>query len=160
MSVQKARDTKRIKVAEDGSIDFEQADADWERNSNQRQRRTPKACRPTSSPAPPVGLPPEPGDATEVNEGDFLEAQRQHEWEKVWKERQARKVRLGELIERQRVMNEVGGLIVASKTKLRSIGSKIGPALAMEVEPAVCQSLVDAEVDEALADLAKWNLEA
>jgi hypothetical protein len=51
-------------------------------------------------------------------------------------------------------------LVAAAKTRLRSIGNKIAPQIAIESDAASCQAMIDAEVDEALAELAQWEPQA
>lgn len=158
MAVQKARDTGRITVERDGRVDFEKSDAAWLRNTNTRQSRPPKNKARTRKKTPE-----KPADGSAQNpfeereDGSFLEAQRQREWERVKKERLDNREREGILLQRADVIEQVGSLIVAAKTALRGIGAKIAPYLAAETSAAQCQAMVDAEIDEALTAISKWK---
>lgn len=65
--------------------------------------------------------------------------------------------RRGELLPRDEVVEQFGALIIAAKNRLRALGNALGPAMAVETDPAACKSLIDAEVDEALNDLSNWT---
>lgn len=89
-AVWRAVHTKRIELV-DGLIDPEQADQDWERRTDHRQRRRAREnIRPDGASAEPK---------IEKSDGNFQEAQRQREWERVKRERLARRKEEGELIE-------------------------------------------------------------
>jgi hypothetical protein len=51
-------------------------------------------------------------------------------------------------------------LVASAKTRLRGIGNKIAPLVAIESDAAACQVMIDAEVDEALTELAQWEPQA
>lgn len=86
-AVQKALASGRIR-AKNGQIEPTQADRDWLSNSDQRRQRQ---RRPDNNA--------EPDEVTVPNDGSFQEAQRQREWERLRRERTARRVREGELVE-------------------------------------------------------------
>jgi hypothetical protein len=50
-----------------------------------------------------------------------------------------------------------GQMIVAAKSCLLGMGYKLAPAVAIESDPVTCQALINAEVHEALHELAKYN---
>lgn len=71
-------------------------------------------------------------------------------------EMEAAKMR-GDLVAVAEVQKAVYGMISNARNRLLGIGSKLGPALAMENDPLTCQSLVDEQIREALEELKQYR---
>lgn len=182
-AVQKAIKSGRIKTV-DGKIDPEQADKDWRANTNQafnpRENRPKRTIDPIVSalfsdpkperekeiaralaaqPYPPSNTAesfPYPASETGDADRDYWKNKANREYYAAQNERLKFERDRGSLIPRSEIVQGVGGLIAAAKTKLRAIGNKLGPLLAMETQAAVCEAMVDQAVDEALAEIAQW----
>lgn len=122
-AVWRAIHTKRIKLI-DGLIDPAQADQDWERNSNHRQQRgIHKIAGPVEANAEPQA---------EKTDGDFLEAQRQREWERVKRERLARRKQEGELIDRATVEADWTDIAIRLQNAVMGLPARIANRMSAE----------------------------
>jgi len=74
-------------------------------------------------------------------------------------EREERKA-TGELIEVAEVAQIIEELVTNAKTRLLSMGSRLGPRLAVEHDAAQCTALIDAAVREALEELVSFQVAA
>jgi phage terminase Nu1 subunit (DNA packaging protein) len=63
--------------------------------------------------------------------------------------------RAGELVEACDVQHEYADIAIAVKSRLRGIPSTLAPQIAAETQPAACQSLMLAAIDDALRELAR-----
>jgi hypothetical protein len=146
-AVSKAIKANRIFLV-DGKLDPDLANRDWEANSNHRQQRkakAPESIAPAAAGSLEVAGTPKLVGPPELDEGTFHDAQRQLEWEKVRKQRQARKLREGELVLAADVVKEWERHIDAVKNRLLLLESKV---------PAECRALVGREIRSALEELA------
>lgn len=160
MAVQKARDTGRISVDGDGRINFESADAAWLRNTNVRQSRPPQKTA-TKKRVSGTGRKDQSGNQAEDREdGSFLEAQRQREWERVKKEKLQRLTLEGKLLDTEKVREAVAGMIIDFRTKALVIGDELADKLAATADPIACRELVDSRIHQALESLAEYPANA
>jgi len=153
MAVSKAVKAGRISIR-DGQIDPAVADQEWARNTrvnpNEHQKKPEKpnlgAIRVDSEEqAPP---------------GSMAQAQLLHETAKARKAVLEAERMEGKYAELSQVKRAAGALVSAAKMRLRAIGNKLAPELAMDSNPAAIQAKVEAEIDEALAELARWEPDA
>jgi hypothetical protein len=143
--VQKAIKTGRIKTV-DGKIDFDQADRDWESNSDHRRQHRKKQKQ--SSPAH--------GSIEVMPAETFLEAQRKHEWLKVQKEELELRRRRGELAEVREIETAWGSIVLASHDRLLILPGKLAARLAAISDVHECQTLLEKEIREALTLLTEY----
>jgi hypothetical protein len=154
MAVSKAVKAGRIPLTE-GKIDPDLADAAWSRNTRanvSERQREPAQERDDRQTEARRGDGPTPGT--------MAHAQFVHETAKA-KKASLEALRLeGKYAELSAVKRMVGGLVAAAKMRLRAIGNRLAPELAIETNPAVIQSKVESEIDDALSELAHWEPEA
>ena len=151
-AVQKAIIAKRIAKLADGSIDFAASDMAWDRNSDRRKQ--PHVRRPAA--AAQAGAEP----LAETDDGDFGEAQRQREWERVKRERLARRKSEGELLEASEVEKTWGTILSRIKSTLLLLPDEVAVKVASISDVRVCRSTVDREVRDALALLSECEYDA
>jgi len=149
----------RIPRLPDGTFDLDQVKAAWVANADVDQRRrgvkhTAKAEKqPHRKPAAKVGdiIPVTPGDGT------LAGVQLQRDLIRVKKEQIELDEMEGKLIRVEDVREAWSKVISAAKTRLLAIGNKLGPHLAVEDRPAVCQQMVSDEINAALSELAQYR---
>ena len=145
-AVQKAIKSGRIRTV-DEKIDFDQADRDWESNSDHRLRR--KKKRVESSAAQPV-MDVAPGET-------FLEAQRRHEWLKVQKEEMELRRRRGELVERADTEQIWSSIVIGTQSRLLILPDKIAPKVLRAKDVYECRAIIEREIREALTSLSEFQ---
>jgi hypothetical protein len=161
MAVSKAVKAGRIALTDGKLLDSDLADAAWARNTranvNEHQKPSPKAKARAQEPeeyqpeSRPRGESPTPGT--------LAHAQLVHETAKA-KKASLEALRLeGKYAELAAVRRAVGSLVAAAKMRLRAIGNGLAPDLAVETNPAAIQAKIEAEIDEALSELARWEPE-
>jgi hypothetical protein len=155
-AVQKALASNRILKGSDGKIDFDRADHDWEQNLNRHKATTRRTKDVVTAGAPeessaPAGTP---------MDGNFLEAQRQHEWLKVQKEELALRERRGELLEKTEVEQEWGLLLTTFRNRLLLLPDKVAPRVCVMDDVLSCRVLLEREVREALSALSEYQPDA
>jgi hypothetical protein len=155
MAVSKAVKSGRISLS-DGKIDPDVADAAWSRNtrSNVNEHQRPKAAKSEDRGA--FQTETRDGRGEGPTPGTLAHAQLVHETAKA-KKASLEALRMeGKYAELAAVKRMVGGLVVAAKMRLRAIPNKLAPELAIETNPAAIQAKIEAEIDEALAELSQW----
>jgi hypothetical protein len=92
-----------------------------------------------------------------TTDGTYLAARTKHEIAKAEKAALEAGLLRGLLVRTEEVKAAYESMISAVRTRFLSIGHKLGPLLAIEIEPIVCQSLVDEAVHEALHEFTEWR---
>jgi hypothetical protein len=64
----------------------------------------------------------------------------------------------GRFVDRNAVQSAWGSLIINAKNKLLSMGNRLGPLVASETEPVACKSIIDADIEEMLRGLSRFEL--
>lgn len=91
---------------------------------------------------------------TEAKDGDFLEAQRQREWERVKRERLARLQSERELLLAVEVHHAWSAHIAAVKNSFLLLAPRLAQKLAAVDDVHQCAAVIDAEVRRVLSELA------
>lgn len=152
-AVQKAVKTRRIKLTQ-GKIDFEKADKDWNANSNHRQQRSRGvSTTPNEEIGSFEGMP-------ENFDGNFLEAQRRHEWLKVQKAELELEVRKGELLERSKMEEQWLRIASEIKSKLMIIPGALSGRLVSIADAQQIRQILESEIKESLSALSRTTLNA
>ncbi len=164
-AVRKAIQSGRIKVSANGQIEFEQADHDWEQNSDHRQQRHVRmpgqaTRRAKDKPAENTEISAAPGNQLPLpdeNSESFFEAQRRHEWLKVQKEELALKVRRGELIDVAEVEQKYGTAMKTFRNRMLLLPDILGPRVAVSSDPRECVDLISREIIQLLTSFQEYN---
>jgi hypothetical protein len=89
--------------------------------------------------------------------GSLAHAQLVHETAKARKAALEAQCMEGKFVELAAVKRAAGSLVSAAKMRLRAVGNKLAPELAIDTNPATIRAKIDAEIDEALAELTHWT---
>lgn len=149
-AVSKAIKAKRITLTQDGRIDPVAADAQWAANSRVRAGTG-------RSPAPSTRDPSEGADEGVEKPGsnDYWDARSRREMaEAETAEMELAKLK-GELIEVKAVENVWSKTCSAVREHLLQVRARLAPQLAAESDPFKVDQLLEAEHNQALAELAK-----
>jgi hypothetical protein len=179
VAVKKAAEAGRLgdaakKTANGWEIDPEKADALWAGNTHPGKGKPlggNTGGRPRTQPVkqPPPAAKSVTRERTareQIQEAESAEAQAvlaqyqkargQRENIRAAREALAYQAELGKFLPREEIKTAIAGLLTNAKNRLRAMGNKLAPEL--EYQDAItCQALVDAEVDEALLELSKWE---
>lgn len=144
----------KISRGEDGLIDLDQARKEWVENRDPHQSIRSKKPKEDSSSTGPKSF--EGGDLIdEAKRHENLAAAslRKESAQADLKELELRE-RTGELLPRTQVIEKLSNLVSSARTRILGMGSRLGPHVAIESDPAACKVLIDAEAFEALSELS------
>lgn len=163
-AVNKAVRRGRIQREADGTFDLAKVLATWVSNADQHQRSrglTVKASK-SKKPLPkrhdrrPEVLALEAGSMEAVDES-ISEAQRLEAWVKLKQRETDLLEREGKLLRSELVVSALSSMVATAKTRLRAVASHLAPQFSLGMREAECEALINAEIDEALLDLAAWQ---
>jgi hypothetical protein len=98
------------------------------------------------------GPPPE-----ETDSGSFLEAQRQHEWEKVRRQRLARLKDEGKVVDAEDAVAEWGRMISAVRAAILLVPDKVAPRVAPVADVRDCRAILVKECNALLTGLSEYR---
>lgn len=158
-AVQKAIASRRISPPKNGKLNFEKADREWAANTTPAHNSRTQRHRPNGSTEAPAAAAPaaSPGTQQSPQQGQFSQARALKEGFLAALTQLEFKRKSGELLPRADIINGVGKLITVAQTRLRGIGAKLAPDLAIETDEAKIQAAIDEEIDQALSELSRWS---
>lgn len=148
-AVQKAIASSRITKGSDGKIDFDRADREWEENLN-RHKLTSHDKQPGEAVVATSQL-------LGVPSGNFLEAQRQHEWLKAQKVDLELKVRRGEVLEKEELQETLGEILIGMRNKALAMPANLAQKLAIETDPITIEQILTTQMEDLLRELSEWK---
>jgi hypothetical protein len=136
-AVYKAAAKGLFALKKNGKVDSQEADAAWPVDQH----------RPVENHA-----------ATEATPAAaYIGARAEREHYAALRQKQGYLLETNQLIPIEVVVDSVGKLIVAAKTRVFAMGNKLAPTLAHESDPAIIQSEIEAEARRAFAELSQWQ---
>lgn len=164
-AVQKAIKSGRIKTLPDGKVDPELADSQWKLRTRASMQKRPLVSDASGGAAGKMRVDAaisasdsDDADAIpNVNDGDYYEAQKQHEWEKVRRARMVRRQREGELVEVSEIKVEWGRLIAACRSAALMMPDKIAKKVAVTSDTRECRAIISRAVNEFLSAMSEYK---
>ena len=160
-AIQKAITTERIKLNAEGKIDFDAADAEWERNTVRKFVRGPKLA------SAPVA--PQPATSAELPFSDLLDGERQPatlvevsaalKWEEFRKKQREREIEEGRWLNRDDVKRSLGAHIVFVRNRLRYLPGDVAAKLAAMQDEVQIYALLETRIDDILAELEGYQID-
>ncbi len=149
----KAARSGRVHKEKDGSFDWDRVQKEWTGNVDPLQQ-----ARGSKSRGPAKRQ--EQDDEPESNGRELpqlRDVQVRKEIIRTQKEKLLLDELKGKLVDVSDIARQWAELVIAAKTALVGLGSKLAPFVAIETEAPRCQQLIDAEVYEILNDLSQWT---
>ncbi len=94
-----------------------------------------------------------------TGERGFNEVRTEHEEVKLKLAKIELDLTEGRLVQSDRVMLTVGGMIIAAKTRLLAMGNDLADELATESDPVIIRSTLSDKHHDILSELSKWKLQ-
>jgi hypothetical protein len=156
-AVQKAIESGRIQTTEEGKIDVEQADADWEKNTAPRAGKTakfqkPPAGRKTSTAAAAASN--ARLDPASAGGLDYARARAVHENYRARLAKLDYEAKLGKLVSRDEVEIAAFNRFRTLRDGMLNIPDRLAAVLAAETDPIKVHELLTTEIRKALLDFS------
>lgn len=143
-----------------GGVDPAVADRVVAERIDARQQR-PKAAGPVGQPATDRAVETREPQPEAHATGDSLnDARLETERERARKFRLENDEAEGRMLDRTEVARTLTDLITPAVTKLRGLGARLGPFVAVENDAAVCQRIIDGAVFEAMTEISEYRPDA
>ena len=153
-AVQKAIQSGRIRTTQDGKIDTEQADADWERNTGPKARHTIAfPSPPPRAAAQPAPEPPRP-DLGAVGGLDYARARAVRENYLARLAKIEYEERLGKLVSRDEMQVAAFNRFRTFRDGMLNIPDRVAAVLAAENDPRKVHEVLTTEIRKALLEFA------
>lgn len=146
-AITKAAKGGRVVVLPDGKIDIEASDLLWDRRTDAAQ-----SARANAGKRREMALADNPPLASAIY--DFESARAKNETHKANISEMDERKRAGELCETAMVVKYLTDVAANFRTSLERISDKLADRLAAETDPHACHTLLTAEINQALAQLA------
>jgi hypothetical protein len=168
LHVSKARVSQMVAqgmpVTADGKIDVPAAlnwieqHIDQSHKDSVARRQSVPAAVPDAHPAPPPATPSQAGADRLPDPGRILlTAKAKRALVELRRAERMERKETGELVETVEVQRAIENMIANAKSKLLSLGHRLGPRVAIETDAAKCKDLIDGGVRDALADLVGYQ---
>lgn len=157
--------TGKVRRLPDGTIDPEQAAADWAKNKDAvralqaGRHRVPKVDPEPTSPPPPVAMPvPAPVTPSKTAEGQvgtsFSDLQRAEKALKIKRDQLKFRREESKVVDIDEVRRAWSDMILRARNVLLPIGGELADVLASETDPLRCRELIDRRIFQSLSILS------